>query len=93
MGTPFVILNSKSVAPTTRIHEYLPIQFIVYVTGWMTGVHFLAGAMGPTHPPMQWVPGDLSPGVNRQRRQADYLPPSTTEVSVPQIFFHSVVLD
>jgi hypothetical protein len=27
--------------------------------------------MRPTHPPIQWVPGDVSPGVKRQRREAD----------------------
>jgi hypothetical protein len=29
---------------------------------------------------MQWVPGALSPGVKRQEREADHLPPSSAEV-------------
>ena len=32
-------------------------------------------ALGPTQPPVQWVPG-LSRGVKRQGRGADYPPPS-----------------
>jgi hypothetical protein len=30
----------------------------------------------PTHPPIQTVPGALSPGVKRQGREADYSPSS-----------------
>jgi hypothetical protein len=37
-------------------------------------------ALGPTQPPIQWVPGDLSPGVKRQRREGDRSPPSNAEV-------------
>jgi hypothetical protein len=34
----------------------------------------------PTQPPIQWVPGALSPGVKRPGREADRSPPSTAEV-------------
>jgi hypothetical protein len=38
-------------------------------------------ALGPTQPPVQWVPGILSPGVKaRPRRDADLSPPSSAEV-------------
>jgi hypothetical protein len=38
-------------------------------------------ALGPTHPPVQWVPGVLSPGVKaRPGRDADHSPPSSAEV-------------
>jgi hypothetical protein len=34
-------------------------------------------ALGPTQPPIQRVPGLLSPGVNGPRREADHTPSST----------------
>jgi hypothetical protein len=37
-------------------------------------------ALGSTQPPIQWVPGALSPGVKRPGREADHLPPASTEV-------------
>jgi hypothetical protein len=55
-------------------------------TAWMVGVRFPAGirdffftacrpALGPTQPPIQWVPGVKRPG-----READHSPPSSAEV-------------
>jgi hypothetical protein len=37
-------------------------------------------ALGPTQPPIQCVPGTLSPEVDRKRREADHSPPSSAEV-------------
>jgi hypothetical protein len=37
-------------------------------------------ALGPTQPPIQWVPGVLTLGVKQPRREADQSPPSSTEV-------------
>jgi hypothetical protein len=37
-------------------------------------------ALGPTQPPTKWVPGTISPGVKRQRPEADHSPPCTAEV-------------
>jgi len=37
-------------------------------------------ALGPTQPPIQWVPGALSLGVKRLRRETDHSPPSSAEV-------------
>jgi hypothetical protein len=37
-------------------------------------------ALGPTQPPVPWVPGSLSLGVNRPGREADHSPPSSAEV-------------
>jgi hypothetical protein len=37
-------------------------------------------ALGPTHPPIQWVPGALSMGVKRPGREADHSLPSSAEV-------------
>jgi hypothetical protein len=37
-------------------------------------------ALGPTQPPIRWVPGVISPGVKRPGREADYWPPTSAEV-------------
>jgi hypothetical protein len=31
---------------------------------------------GPTQPPIQWIPGDLSPGAKRPNREINVLPTS-----------------
>jgi hypothetical protein len=56
-------------------------------------------ALGPTQPPIQWVPGALSLGVKWPGREADHSPPSSAEVkewvelsSTPPIRPHGVVL-
>jgi hypothetical protein len=36
--------------------------------------------VGPTHPPIQWVPGALSLGVKRLGHEADHSPPSSAKV-------------
>jgi hypothetical protein len=56
-------------------------------------------ALGPTIPPMQWVPEVLTPGLKRPGRETDHSPPSSAEVnawsytSVPPIRLHGVVLN
>jgi hypothetical protein len=37
-------------------------------------------ALGPTQPPIQWVQGEISPGVKRPSRQTDHSPPSRAEI-------------
>jgi hypothetical protein len=37
-------------------------------------------ALGHTQPPIQWVPGALSPGVKRPGREADHSPPTSAGV-------------
>jgi hypothetical protein len=37
-------------------------------------------ALGPTHLPIQWVPGALSPRVKWPGCEADHLPPTNAEV-------------
>jgi hypothetical protein len=56
-------------------------------------------ALGPTQPPIQWVPAVLSPGVKRPGCEADHSPPSSVEVknawsytSISPIRFHGMVL-
>jgi hypothetical protein len=36
-------------------------------------------ALGPTQPPIQWVPKTLSPGVKRTGCEADHSPPTSAE--------------
>jgi hypothetical protein len=70
-------------------------QYSDYATGSTIGVlgldsrqglgifHFTAlsrPALGPTQPPIQWVPEALSLGVKRPGSEADYSPPSSAEV-------------
>jgi hypothetical protein len=46
--------------------------------------------LGPTQPPIQWVPGVLSLGVKRPGREADHSPPSSAEVKEwVELYFHS----
>jgi hypothetical protein len=37
-------------------------------------------ALGPTQPPIKWIPGSLSPGVKPPACEADHLPRYTGEV-------------
>jgi hypothetical protein len=43
-------------------------------------------ALGPTHPPIQWVPGALYPGVKRPGHIADHSPPTSAEVKETLIY-------
>jgi hypothetical protein len=47
--------------------------------------HFIK-ERGPTQPPIQWVPGALSPGAKRQGREADHSPPTSAEVKKMWIY-------
>jgi hypothetical protein len=60
---------------------------------------FSRTALGPTQPPIQWVPGTLSLEAKQPGREADHSPPSSAEVknawsytSTLPISFHGVVL-
>jgi hypothetical protein len=48
----------------------------------MSAVHFSPEltALGPTQPPIQWVPGALSLRVKRPGREADHSTPSSADV-------------
>jgi hypothetical protein len=64
---------------------------------WGVGVQVLGGknfhfsmssrpALRTTQPPIQWVPGTLSPGVKRQGRKADHSPPTSAKVKKMWIY-------
>jgi hypothetical protein len=49
-------------------------------------------ALGPTQPPIQWVPEALSLGAKRPRREADHSPPSSAVVKVcVELYLHSPI--
>jgi hypothetical protein len=49
-------------------------------------------ALGPTQPPIQWVPGALSLGLKRPGHEADHSPPSSAKVKeCMQLYFHSPI--
>jgi hypothetical protein len=57
-------------------------------------------ALGSTPPPIQGVPGDLSPTVKRPEREADHSPPASAEVKkmwilryVPRCYKHDKYRD
>jgi hypothetical protein len=77
-----------------------------WATGWTIGVlgfDFRRGlviflfttasrtVLGPTQPPIQWIPGALSSGVKRLGREADHSPPSSAEVKeFVELYLHSL---
>jgi hypothetical protein len=59
---------------------------------------YLLNCLGPTQPPIQWIPGALSLGVKWSGREADHSPPSSAEIkdawnytSTAPIRLHGVV--
>jgi hypothetical protein len=49
-------------------------------------------ALGPTQPPIQWVPGALSLGLRRPGREAVHSPPSSAEVKeCVGLYLHSPI--
>jgi hypothetical protein len=49
-------------------------------------------ALGPTQPPIQWVPGALFLGVKRPGREAGHSSPSSAEVKeCVELYFHSPI--
>jgi hypothetical protein len=47
-------------------------------------------ALGSTQPPIQWLPGALSPGLKRQGREVDHSPPTSAEVKKNvDLYIHS----
>jgi hypothetical protein len=52
--------------------------------------HRVRMVLGPTQPPIQWVPGALSLGVKRPGHEANRSPPSSAEVKEwVELYLHS----
>jgi hypothetical protein len=50
------------------------------------GLKIFSSPRRPTQPPLQWVPEALSPGIKRQRREADHSPQSRAEIKKTWIY-------
>jgi hypothetical protein len=57
---------------------------VVFIPGRCKGLFFLLStsstpALGPTHPPVKWLPRALSPGIKRMGHEAHHSCPSSAE--------------
>jgi hypothetical protein len=88
------ILDSSFISYPSKYSFRIFKPFLNQAMGWMIGVLgfdsrrglgiFLfttpsRTALGPTQPPIQWVPRAISPGVNRPERVADHSSPSSAK--------------
>jgi len=59
------------------------IEVLGFDSRWELGIFLFTTAstpaLGPTQPPIQWVPGALSLGLWWPGREADHSPPSSAE--------------
>jgi hypothetical protein len=88
--------GTRDLPTCTIVLHYIYRYSVGITTDYMSrtaGVQFPAGAKyssplhsfqrglgGPTHPPIQRVPGALPPGVKRPRREVDHSPTSSAEI-------------
>jgi hypothetical protein len=67
----------------TLIHYSYKIRFnIIIPPTAVSNLYFFMSrpTLGPTKPPIKWVPGAVSPGVKRPGREVDHSLPSSAEV-------------
>jgi hypothetical protein len=80
------VLEMAGRIPVERMYEEAVIVSFKAVLNsrWGLGIFLFTTAsrtaLGPTQPPIQWVPGALSLGVKRLWCEADHSPPSSAEV-------------
>jgi hypothetical protein len=78
-----VLLIELSTTPCRCIQIVRGLGIFLFTTASRT-------ALGPTQPPIQCVPGALSPGVKRLGREVDHSPPSSAEVKeYVELYLHS----
>jgi hypothetical protein len=71
----YLISHAVIILMTILGDEYkLPVHLIDDVTTAFRTV------LGPTQPPVQWVPGALYLGIKRLGREANHSPPASAEV-------------
>jgi hypothetical protein len=66
------ILFSKLFLPQSNIVVFQGVKHFLFSTSSRP-------ALGSTYPPIQWVPGDVSPEVKRPGSDADHSPPASAE--------------
>jgi hypothetical protein len=47
--------------------------------------HRIKTGSGPPQPPIQRIPGDLTPGAKRPGREADHSPPTSADNAIPSL--------
>jgi hypothetical protein len=52
-------------------------------------LHYVQTSLGSTQPPIQWVPGAFSLGVEKQEYNADHSPPPSAEVGMVEVQLQS----
>jgi hypothetical protein len=85
--------RDSSVGIATRLTGWA-IGVLGFDSLWGLGIFLFTTAsrtaLGPTQPPIQWVPGGLSLGVKRPGREDDHSHPSSAEVKeCVELYFHS----
>jgi hypothetical protein len=66
---------------TTEGSEFKPRQEKIYLLSTSSRL-----VLGPTQPPIQWIPGALSRVVKRLSGEADHSPPTSAEVKNTWIY-------
>jgi hypothetical protein len=76
----WIVSRGSSVSIVTDLRTGCPELNFRYEQGYFIFATAFRPALGPTQPPIQWVPGALSSGVKRQVCEADCSPSFSAEV-------------